>query len=125
VSPRAPYGVDITSVVVRSVIQYKLDDSGYVVDIAIYRSWDGSNTLVEPAMATSVSMFHQAWDWEMESIENTTKERGWNKTLSHFFDNGLTQEGCGLQSLLAEIEVIQGFLSSAKKSTKSKKKSSA
>ena len=60
-----PPEFEVTSVVVRSVIQYMLEGSGYIVEIAIYREWTGRNTSLEPELKASVSMFHQEWNWQM------------------------------------------------------------
>jgi hypothetical protein len=111
VSVHAPQDIIVDRVVVRSVAQYKAQDSGYVVEIAIYREWNRS-TRVEPAMASSVSMFHPNWDLEMESIENTTKERAWDRQLKNFFEPGTGREN-GLEHFLLEVQNIQGFLGAA------------
>jgi len=47
----------------------------------------------------------------MESIENTTKVRGWDISLSHFFQHGYDKDG--LPALRDEIATIQDFLSAA------------
>ena len=111
VSVYAPKDIDIDRVVVRSVAQYKTQDSGYVVEIAIYRRW-GRSMRADPVMESSVSMFHPNWDLEMESIENTTKERAWDCRLRNFFEPGSGREN-GLEHFLLEVQNIQGFLSAA------------
>lgn len=112
VTPTAPFGVYVTKTVVRSVIQYKAKDSGYIVEIAIYRTWDGEKTSGEPEMASSVSLYHPYWDDEMESIESkATEVRQWDSSLSHFFVHGFQVEG--IPALRDEIAVVQGFLSAA------------
>lgn len=121
--PRCPYGVIISKVVVRSVIHYLVRDSGYIIEIAIYRTWEGDNTSEEPKMASSVSLYHPSWDLTTESIEMTTKVRGWDKSLSHFFDNG--DRVGGLQTLMDEIGTIQGFLSAAQLQEKKQEKKSS
>lgn len=78
VTPTAPWGVYITKTVVRSVIQYKVRESGYIIEIAIYRTWEGEKTSDEPKMESSVSIYHPYWDDEMESIESkATEVRQW------------------------------------------------
>jgi hypothetical protein len=104
VSPQAPYGITVSGVVVRSVIQYMMEDSGYVVEIAIYRRWEDSNTRTEPKMAASVSMFHRDWDFEMESIEGTTKERVWE--VRNFFGNDI-------RKFLSHVNAIQSMISTS------------
>ena len=105
IRPKNCYGVEIISTVLRSVIQYMLIDSGYIVEIAIYRIWQGSNTKVAPRMAAGVSMFHRSWDTEMASIEGSVGERGWTKDLVNFFDGER-----GLKGFIDEVDNIQGHL---------------
>lgn len=105
VSPRSSIDAEVTSIVIRSTVQYRLEHSGYIVEIAIYRTWQGNSTREEPNFAGSVSLFHQDWDLQTESIENTTKERNWPWDLSNFFDNsggGKT----GLPNFISEVEAI-------------------
>jgi hypothetical protein len=111
VSPKFVYGLDVRVVVVRSVYQYMLRDSGYIVEIAVYREWIGYNTTGEPRMLSSVSMFHPAWDDEMDSIENTTRERNWDPQLRCFFERE-NQSG-GIQKFMEDVVFIQGLLSDA------------
>jgi hypothetical protein len=113
VSPLGSYNVEISSVVVRSVIQYMLQNSQYVVEIAIYRAWLGNEAEGEPKVSAGVTMFHQDWDLQMESIEeNTTDPRHWKSDLSSFFHIGNDGSG-GLQGFLDEVGTIQGLLSDA------------
>ncbi|KAL5315570.1 hypothetical protein ACEPPN_016438 [Leptodophora sp. 'Broadleaf-Isolate-01'] len=76
----------IQSIVVRSVIQYKFLDSGFFVELAIFREWLGANTMGEPTMKASVSMFHPEWDTHMESIEHTTRIRDFGTGLTNLFN---------------------------------------
>lgn len=111
VSPKCVHGLDVRVVVVRSVYRYMLRDSGYIVDIAVYREWSGYNTTGEPRMLSSVSMFHPVWDNEMDSIENTTRERNWDPKLRCFFE-GENQSG-GIHKFMEDVAFIQGLLSDA------------
>jgi hypothetical protein len=91
-------------------------NSGYVIEIAIYRTWY-QNTNSEPETDARVSMFHPQWDLDMESIENTTNQRIWDRGLNTFFDNGIEQDSNGFENFLAEVETIQGFLCDAANET--------
>jgi hypothetical protein len=115
VSPKVTYGLDVRTVVVRSVYQYLLRDSGYIVEIAVYREWNGYNTAGEPKMLSSVSMFHPCWDDQMGSIENTTRERNWDPKLKCFF--GEDQSG-GIRKFIEDVVLIQGLLSDAARASK-------
>lgn len=89
-------------------------DTDNVVEIAIYREWDGWNTIAEPAMQASVSMFNSAWDSEMESIENSTLERKWDRQLHNLFGKeDVSHKNTGIQGLMAEVVEVQRLLSEA------------
>ncbi|KAG4433903.1 hypothetical protein IFR05_010600 [Cadophora sp. M221] len=96
----------IQSVVVRSVIQYKFFDSGFFVELAIFREWLGANTMAEPTMKASVSMFHPEWDIHMESIEDTTRIRDFGPGLVNLFNNQTEW----LLPFLDEVAFTQGLL---------------
>jgi hypothetical protein len=118
VSPKIPSGCVVGSVVLRSVFQYMWTSSGNVIEVSIYRVWDGCNTSSEPKINASLSAFNPRWDLEMASVENTTSIRDWDRQLKNFFGEGgekRHEEGGnrGLARLLDEIEIIQGFLKDA------------
>ena len=115
VAPKFTLSLDVRTVVVRSVYQYLLRDSGNIVEIAVYREWNGYNTTGEPKMLSSVSMFHPVWDDQMNSIENTTSEREWDPELKCFF--GKDQSG-GIRKLMEDVVLIQGLLSDAARASK-------
>jgi len=122
VSPSTQYGLDVRNVVVRSVYQYMLKETGYIVEIAVYREWDGCNTAKEPKMLSSVSMFHPVWDGQMDSIEYTTKERDWDRQLRCFFE-GPDQNG-GIPKFMEDVILIQGLLTDAARASTGSPKSS-
>ena len=115
VSPKFTYGLDVRTVVVRSIYQYLLRDSGYIVEIAVYREWSGYNTTGPPKMLSSVSMFHPVWDDQMGSIENTTRARNWDPQLSCFFGE---HESGGTRKFMEEVVLMQGLLSDASRASK-------
>jgi hypothetical protein len=106
IHPRSSTELQINNLVMRSVIQYAFQGSGYIVEITLNRTWDGADTTTEPGMTANVAMFHPQWDWEMESIEQSTEGRNWKRGLSTFFENGF-------ENFLAAVQTIQGFLSNA------------
>ena len=105
----------ITKVVVRSTIQFASKSSGFVIEIALHRTWLGPDTRWEPTLNATVSTFHPQWDLDMLSIENTTDEREWDPRLNNFFCNGAGEEGNGFENFLSEVQTIQAFLSDATK----------
>jgi hypothetical protein len=102
--PRYNPELQITKLVMRSVIQYALQNSGFVVELSFYRTWYGPDTKPEPQIAASISMFHPQWDWEMESMENSTAGRNWKRGLSNFFENGF-------DAFFNEVQEVQELLS--------------
>jgi hypothetical protein len=116
ISPKVVYGLDVRIVVVRSVYQYLLRDSGYIVEIAVYREWNGYNTAGEPKMLSSVSMFHPVWDDQMDSIENTTRERNWDPQLNCLFER--KDQGGGIRKFMEDVVLIQGLLSDSARASK-------
>jgi hypothetical protein len=111
VAPKHTHGLDVRAVVVRSVYQYLLKDSVYIIEIAVYREWGGYSTTGEPRILSSVSMFHPVWDDQMSSIENTTGERKWDPELHCFF--GDDQSGGGIRKFMEDVAFIQHLLSGA------------
>lgn len=111
-----PHELIVTGVVVRSAVQYKMKDSDYIVEISIYRSWQGKYTTLPPKMAASVCMFRKTWDNEMESIQKTVKTRKWNKNLENFIGVKPPLEGktpsqkSSLEDFIDEVQTIQGLL---------------
>jgi len=147
VAPRLPPREKVTSVVVKSVYEFKLAElkksepptdlkdsepargdkdpgpnvmkSGYTIEIVVYRDWIDGNPRREPIVTASVSMYHDIWDIEMESIEDTTKERNWDENLRCFFEQDGQEDGLAkffsdvqfVQSMLKEAEVAKGSAS--------------
>jgi hypothetical protein len=108
----SPGVAPVDSVMVRSTVKYKFAKSGYVVEIAVYRRWAGSNTKPEPEVRSGVSMYHPLWDSAMNSIEGTTEVRDWDQDLTQFFNNG--EDGThGIGHFLKEVEFIRSYLSEA------------
>ncbi|CAG8982766.1 hypothetical protein HYALB_00001047 [Hymenoscyphus albidus] len=101
--------------VTRSKISYMLAESGYHIDITIYREWasrsrESPNTIPEPVIKAGVTMYHPDWDHEMMSIEETTNQRSWDPELSQIFGKGETKYH-GIDHFLAEVEKVVGLLS--------------
>ena len=106
-SPETTLGTQITGLAVRSAMQYKVESSDYTVEIDITRTWEGAKTSAAPSMAAGVSLYHNEWDIEMDSIERGRRQRLWDANLSQLLNNGSTIETKGFQALLNEIEIIQ------------------
>ncbi|KAG9248740.1 hypothetical protein BJ878DRAFT_538079 [Calycina marina] len=126
--------VPVSSLVMKSVYEYIFAESQYIIEVAVYRSWDVTTKIVhpvrnktskfegtriwdykrtEPEVQTSVSMYHSVWDWETASIEHETSERGWDKELKCFFREKY-QVG-GMKRFMEEIAFVQTMLVDAQR----------
>lgn len=108
--------IRIKTAVVRSKISYMLANSGYHIDLTIYREWystnDQPNATLEPVIKAGVSMYHPQWDSEMLSIEETTIQRFWDDQLSQLFDTGPRERpGHVIDHFLGEVDYVAGLLS--------------
>jgi hypothetical protein len=111
VAPKHTDSYPVKEIVVRSVYSYKFGESGYIVEIVVYRTWDKGCMKKEPRIESSMSMYHQVWDWQMAAVWNTTKARDWDPQLSCFFE-GDGQQG-GIPKFLEDIKFLQDFLAKA------------
>lgn len=101
--PRFNRELQATKLVMRSVLRYAFQNSGYVVEIIVNRTWEGPNTSPEPHIAAGVALFHPQWDLEMGSLENSTEGRKWKRGLGNFFESGF-------ETFLIDVQSIQEFL---------------
>jgi hypothetical protein len=112
--PRMEPGLEITGVIIQSAVQYMFRDSSYIVEIDIYRRWVGMDTAPAPEIVAGVKLYHQQWDWQMRSFEDSSGPRIWSRDLSDFFDH--TNDGSSrFAYFISEVEKIQDFLSKAVK----------
>jgi len=69
ITPRQSLDLGIDEVHIRSVYEYVFTESQYIIEIAIYRSWQGCQVVDrQPQIQTSVSMYHRVWDEETGKI---------------------------------------------------------
>ena len=129
ITPYQSHNLRIDEVHIRSVYEYVFTGSQYIIEIAIYRSWQGCEVVGRnPKIQTSVSLYHRVWDEETGttlrrferlelisavSIENTTNERSWDRDLKCFFERKY-QIG-GIQGFLDHVVSIQDMLVNAEK----------
>lgn len=109
---RTPMNFEVQSLVMRSVFEYQIVQTGNVVEIAIYREWPGCDTRGVPTTEASVSMLHPNWEDEMQSIEHmTTSERSWDRDMINFFGKEeSTERRAGLPALFADVREVQRLL---------------
>jgi len=117
VQPIAPPSYTIHRIVVRSVYQFKFSSSGYIVEVAVYREWEGHNTQSTPKLAAGVSLYHPAWEPALEDISKLPDSREWasDATLAPFYNNGIDTESCGIEAFREAIENVQELVSSVQK----------
>lgn len=111
IRPRNPNGFAVPQVVIRSISSYKTNPGGYSVDVAVYREWEGCNTMSEPRIMSSVSLSHPSWDYEMQSNEATTRVRDWREDMSNFFDPATG----GFDGFVADIRLLHSLLHTSSK----------
>lgn len=88
ITPRGQPGLRVEKVTLSSIYRFKTSTGGYCLEFTINREWEGLKTIPEPKVSAGVTMFHDQWDSDMNSNENTTADRGWAKDMSNFFPNG-------------------------------------
>lgn len=114
VNPRARLGVEITGFLVKTTFEYALPDSGYVLELAVYRKWLERGE--EPEITAGFSMYHRHWDDNMQKLPRTSK-RDWDDPLKEFFGRCSAKNEVpgdeGVKIFLAEVERIQGLMADA------------
>jgi len=113
VCPRMPNDLMVNEVVVRSVWKYLIRESGYEVQVSIYRTWRSCATIKDPEMSCGITISHPVWDDEMQSIEHATQERKWGEQLENFFPVHSAEKNDGFDKFMSEISFIQGYLCEA------------
>jgi hypothetical protein len=118
VHPTAPPSYQIKYIIVRSTYQYKFTMSGYIVEIAIYRKWEGHSTQGTPKLEAGVILYHPAWESALEDISRLPAGRHWisDAKLTPFYDNGIGAENCGIGAFREAVGTIRDLLSSVQRS---------
>lgn len=104
-------GIHIETVVVRTSMKYLITSSAYAFELAVYRTWNGSQLKDIPAASSfGMSIYGVGWDAEMAQSSLITGSRSWDSEMDNFFlevDNGGT---AGFAEFLTTVEKIQDFL---------------
>lgn len=120
VKPHAPSGATIDGIVVRTVAEYALKASGYVLQLAVYRRWTPSNPQ-EVELSAGVTMYHRDWDYHTRDLDGTLEARHWDDPLKLFFGHYAdpTREAVegskGVENFLQDVEYIRDCLVDAVK----------
>jgi len=100
----------VSNVVLRSSWIFALVDSGYEIEVNVYRKWVGHNTLLEVDETWfSVSVYHPVWDELMEEVTDVAGEHGWDSELDALFPRGAGEEE-GFLRFLKKIKEIRQYL---------------
>ena len=105
---RVPEGVVVDKVLVRSALQYKLLNTSYIAEVAIYNGWNSNDTRQVPVTSCGVSLYHKDWDLLMTPDEGGEGTRVLDMG-SLFPDASGAEEG--LSNFLAHNQTLQRFIS--------------
>ncbi len=106
VALHVPMGVVVNEACIRSVLQYMLQGTSYVVEVTIYRRLDVRGAVTSTDCA--ISLYDVDWDHLM-GPEGVTEEREWKEDL--FFKNTSTSE-TGISDFQAKVRTVQHILGS-------------
>lgn len=90
-----------------------MKESGYILEIVIYRKWAATTTQGDPEMFCSVSMFHPDWDDETRDLSTKSSGRNWKNDLSNFFKK-VDESKTGLEYFLSQVRRVQGYILQAR-----------
>lgn len=99
-----PQGIIVEKVLVRSALQYKLQNTSYIAEVAVYHGWNGADTKQEPLTNCGISLYHKDWDLLMTPDEGIEGLRGLNMR-SLFPDESGADDG--ISSFLAHVQTLQ------------------
>lgn len=113
VTPKPSHSIFISSIWISSAIKYRMKESGYILEIVIYRKWAATTTQGDPEMFCSVSMFHPDWDDETRDLSTKSSGRNWKNDLSNFFKK-VDESKTGLEYFLSQVRRVQGYILQAR-----------
>ncbi|KAL3420754.1 hypothetical protein PVAG01_07199 [Phlyctema vagabunda] len=102
-------GIEVEEVVLKTVAQFPIKNSSYIVEVTIYRRWSGCNTKPEPETSCAISMRNYRWDSAMVSTEDSLQERDWQPQLKDFFPPD-AEGGDGFVDLVDQIQRVRHIL---------------
>jgi hypothetical protein len=102
-----PGGVDVDNVLVRSTLQYKLLNTSYIAQVAVYHRWNSSDTKYAPVTNCGISLYHKDWDLLMTPEEGIECPKALDIT-SLFPDESCAKDG--ISSFLAHVQTLRSFV---------------
>lgn len=90
---------------VRSVEQYRLTGTPYILEAAIYRRWNGGDTTIDPSAAYGLTLYNKEWDILMSPTKHT---RDLGSEVCDFFPG--SNFAIGLSDFLDHIQKVRQIL---------------
>jgi hypothetical protein len=103
-----PEGVVVDKVLVRSALQYKLLNTSYIAEVAVYHGWNSSDTKQVPVTSCGISLYHKDWDLLMTPDEGIEGSKALDMR-SLFPDESGTDDG--ISNFLAHVQTLRWFVS--------------
>lgn len=103
-----PQGIVVEKVLVRSAFQYKLQNTSYIAEVAVYHGWNNASTKQKPLTNCGVSLYHKDWDVLMTPDEGIVGPMDLDMR-SLFPDESGADDG-GISSFLAHVQTLQRFV---------------
>lgn len=104
------HGIVVDEVWIRSMLHYKLKNTPYIVEVAIYREWKNGDTKQKPLINCGVSFYHKDWDLLMIPDEGIQGLRDWNTESLFPKEPGADD---GFSQFLAHVQVLKSFFDDA------------
>lgn len=109
INPIARIGIMVTKLLIKTTFEYALVDSGYIVEISVYR--ERVNFLKQDVdISVGFSIYHPDWDVSMKELHSTSDTRPWDNPLKEFFNHNPSQ---GVDTFFCIVEKVQGLLADA------------
>jgi hypothetical protein len=107
VAPRAAPGCTIGEYCVRSVFQYRVKSTLYVLEFVVCRGWKGGRSHEPPSQEYQVRLYHSGWDNLIGSDLKGQPSDGWD--WNSFF--GATPNTTpGLDQFLTTVQALQALM---------------
>jgi hypothetical protein len=109
VNPEVPKGIHVEKVIIRSNWQYRLAAAGrYIFEIAVYRTWDGHNTSLDPMTTCGAQFYNREWDQMLGPASIIGETQDWKDGLEDLLPK--TDNSSGVTAFLTEAAHIKNLL---------------
>lgn len=104
----APEGIVVDNVLVRSTLQYKLINTSYIAQVAVYHGWNSSDAKQALVPNCGISLYHKDWDLLMTPDEGIECPKPLD-IRSLFPDESCADDG--ISSFLAHVQTLRWYVS--------------